>query len=73
MTKKEVLFQKSDNKPLETYSKNQFFEKGNSDWLSELQSITKTYNNTFHHSIKMTPTEASLKKNEDIVYFNLSR
>ena len=47
------------------------FEKGNSDWLSELSSITKTYNNTFHHSIKMTPIEASKKKNEDIVYFNL--
>ena len=48
------------------------FEKGNSDWLSELPSITEKYNNTFHHSIKMTPTEASKKKNEDIVYFNLS-
>ena len=29
------------------------------------------YNNTKHSSIKMTPTEASKKKNEGVVYFNL--
>ena len=47
------------------------FETGNSDWLSELSSITEKYNNTYHHSIKMTPIEGSKKKNEDIVYFNI--
>jgi len=31
----------------------------------------KEYNNTKHSSIKMTPTEASKKKNEGVVYFNL--
>ena len=31
------------------------FEKGNADWLSELPSIIKQYNNTIHHSTKMTP------------------
>ena len=47
------------------------FEKGNANWLSELPSITKKYNNTFHHSIKMTPNQASKKSNEKLVYSNL--
>jgi len=34
--------------------------------------ILKQYNNTKHSSIKMTPTEASKKKNEGIVYFHLN-
>ena len=29
------------------------FEKGKADWLSELPSVVKKYNNTIHHSIKM--------------------
>ena len=40
------------------------FEKGNADWLSELPSIIKQYNNTIHSSIKMTPIQASKKVNE---------
>ena len=42
------------------------FEKGKADWLSELPSVIKQYNNTFHHSIKMTPVQASEKVNEKI-------
>ena len=45
------------------------FEKGNADWLSELPSVIKKYNNTIHHSIKMTPIQA--KSNERKVYSNL--
>ena len=52
--------------------KKPIFLKGNSNWLNELSSITKKYNETFHHSIKMTPLDASKKINEDEVYFNLS-
>ena len=37
------------------------FEKGNADWLSELPSVVKKYNNTIHHSIKITPIQASEK------------
>ena len=44
------------------------FLAGNADWLSELPSVIKQYNNTFHHSIKMTPIQASKKSNEKIVY-----
>ena len=47
------------------------FEKGKADWLSELPSIIKQYNNSIHHSIKMTPNQASKKLNERKVYTNL--
>ena len=47
------------------------FEKGNADWISELPSVIKKYNNTIHKSIKMTPTQASEKLNEKLVYNNL--
>ena len=47
------------------------FEKGKADWLSELPSVIKKYNNTIHHSTKMKPIDASKKLNEKIVYSNL--
>ena len=47
------------------------FEKGNADWLSELPSVIKQYNNTIQHSIKMTPNQATKKVNEKIVFSNL--
>ena len=34
------------------------FEKGRADWLSELPSVIKQYNNTNHHSFKMNPNQA---------------
>ena len=47
------------------------FEKRNADWLSELPSVVKKYNNTFHHSIKITPIQASKKSNAKEVFDNL--
>ena len=47
------------------------FEKGKADRLSELPSVVKQYNNTIHHSAKMTPIQASKKSNEKIVFDNL--
>ena len=47
------------------------FEKGNANWLSELPSVIKQYNNTIHHSMKMTPIQASRKSNQKLVYSNL--
>ena len=47
------------------------FEKGKADWLSELPSVIKQYNNTVHHSIKMKPIDASKKLNQKLVYNNL--
>jgi len=40
--------------------------------LDILPEILEQYNNTKHGSVKMTPTEASQKKNEGIVYFSLN-
>jgi len=44
-----------------------FLEQSSSFYLDILPEILKEYNN----SIKMTPIQASKKKNEDRVYFNL--
>ena len=49
----------------------QFTVQGNTQYLDILPKILKQYNNTKHSSIKMTPTEASKKKNQGLVYFNL--
>ena len=49
----------------------QFTVQCNTMYLDMLPKILKQYNNTKHLSIKMTPTEASNKKNEGTVYFNL--
>ena len=43
--------------------------KGNADWLCE--SVIKKYNNTFHHTVKKTPIQASKNVNEKVVYNNL--
>ena len=47
------------------------FEKGKADWLSELLSVVKQYNNAIHSSIKITPNQASKKSNERKVYTSL--
>ena len=49
----------------------QFTAQGNTQYLDILPKILKQYNNTKHSSIKMSPIEASKKKNEGTVYFNL--
>ena len=47
------------------------FLAGNADWLSELPSVVKKYNNTIHLSTKMTPIQASRKSNEKTGFDNL--
>ena len=47
------------------------FLAGHASWFSELPTVIKQYNNTLHHSIKMTPLQASKKTNEKFVYSNL--
>ena len=49
----------------------QFTVQGNTVYLDILAKILKQYNHTKHSSIKMTPIEASKKKNESTMYFNL--
>ena len=54
-----------------TLLKKPVFLAGNANWINELPSVIKQYNNTFHHSIKMTPIQASKKVNEKEVFSNL--
>ena len=58
-------------KTVRSLLKKPVFEKGKADWLSELPSVIKKYNDTIHNSTKMTPNQASKKSNEKIVYNNL--
>ena len=51
--------------------KKPIFLAGNADWLSELPSVIKQYNNAIHSSVKMTPNQACQKVNEKEVYSNL--
>ena len=47
------------------------FEQGDAKWIDILPIITKQYNNTVHSATKLFAKDASLKKNEGIVYKNL--
>ena len=58
-------------KILRNLLKKPVFLAGNADWLSELPSGTKKYNNTIHHSTKMKPIDVSIKINEKEVYSSL--
>ena len=44
------------------------FEQGDAKWIDILHTITKQYNNRIHSFTKLTPIQASLKKNEGYVY-----
>ena len=59
------------NRTIKTKMWKQFTVQGNTQYLDMLPKLVKQYNNTRHSSIKMTPIEASKKKNEGVVYFNL--
>ena len=59
------------NRTIKTKMWKQFTVQGNTRYLDMLPKLVKEDNNTRHSLIKMTPTEASKKKNEGLVYFNL--
>ena len=59
------------NRTIKTKMWKQFTVQGNTQYLDMLPKLVKQYNNTRHSSIKMTPTEASKRKNQGVVYFNL--
>ena len=59
------------NRTIKTKMWKQFTVQGNTVYLDILPEILEQYNNTKHSSIKMTPIEASKKKNESAVYYNL--
>ena len=66
-----VVFAERFNRTIRDLLKKIVFEKGDGNWIDILQTITKQYNNRIHSSTKLTPIQASLKKNEGYVYKNL--
>ena len=56
---------------IRNFLKKPVFLAGNADWLSELSSVFKQYNNTIHTSTKTTPLQAIKKSNGRKVYSNL--
>ena len=70
-TDKGAVFAERFNRTIRNLLKKPIFLAGNADWVSELSFITMQYNNTIHHSIKMTPIQASKKVNEKLVFSNL--
>ena len=46
-------------------------ERGDANWIDILPTITKQYTNRKHSSIKLTPIQASLERNEGYIYKNL--
>ena len=66
-----AVFAERFNRTIRDLLKKIVFEQGDANWIDVLSKITKQYNNRVHSSTKLTPIQASLKKNEGYVYKNL--
>ena len=66
-----AVFAERFNRTIRDLLKRPVFEKGDGNWIDVLSAITKQYNNRIHSSTKLSPKDASLKKNEEFVYKNL--
>ena len=66
-----AVFAERYNLTIRNLLKRPVFEKNDGKWIDILQVITKQYINRIHSSTKLTPIQASLKKNEGYVYKNL--
>ena len=66
-----AVFAERFNRTIRDLLKKIVFEQGDAKWIDILQSITKQYNNRAHSSTKLTPKDASLKKNEGYVHKKL--
>ena len=66
-----AVFAERFNRTIRDLLKRPVFEKGDGNWIDVLPTITKQYNNRIHSSTKLSPKDASLKKNEGYVYKNL--
>ena len=66
-----AVFAERFNRTIRDLLKKPVFEKGDGKWIDVLHTITKQYKNRIHSSTKLTPIQASLKKNEGFVYKNL--
>ena len=66
-----AVFAERFNRTIRELLKKVVFEKGDANRIDILPTITKQYNNRIHSSTKLTPIQASLKKNEGFVYKNI--
>ena len=66
-----AVFAERFNRTIRDLLKKIVFEHGDAKWIDILPTITKQYKNRIHSSTKLTPIQASLKKNEGFVYKNL--
>ena len=66
-----AVFAERFNRTMRDLLKKIVFEHGDANWIDVLPTITKQYNNRIHSSTKLSPKDASLKKNEGLVYKNL--
>ena len=67
----DAVFAERFNRTIRDLLKNIVFEQGDAKWIDILPTIKKEYNNRIHTSTKLSPKDASLKKNEGFVYKNL--
>ena len=66
-----LFFAERFNRTIRDLLKKIVFEQGDANWIDVLPTITEQYNNRIHSSTKLSPKDASLKKNEGVVYKNL--
>ena len=66
-----AVFAERFNRTTRDLLKKPVFEKGDGNWIDILPTITQQYNNRIHTSRKLSPKDASLKKNEGNVYKSL--
>ena len=66
-----AVFAERFNRTIRDLLKRPVFEKRDANWIDILPTITKQYNNRIHSSTKLSPKDASLKKNEGYVYKKL--
>ena len=59
-----AVFEETFNRTIKDQLKKIVFEQGDAKWIDVLPTITKQYNKRIHSSTKLTPIQASLKKNE---------
>ena len=66
-----AVFAEKFNRTIRDLVKKIVFEQGDAKWIDILPTLTKQYNNRIHTSTKLSPKDASLKKNEGFADKNL--
>jgi len=60
------------NRTLKANMWKRFTAENTRNWIDMIDKLVYEYNNTKHRTIKMTPTEASKKENEETVFENIN-